>query len=46
MEGDGLVGGWLGAVVEEDGVSWLGDVNPEAYGFFQEKRWSIGVYKC
>ena len=33
MELDGLVGGWLGAIIQENGVSWLGDVDPEGHGF-------------
>ena len=31
VEGDGLVGGGLGAIVEEYRISWVGYVDPEAH---------------
>ena len=30
-EMNGLIGCWLGAVIEKNGVSWSGDVDPESH---------------
>ena len=34
---NGLVGGWLGAIIDEKRVTRLCDVDPEAHGFVQVK---------
>ncbi len=33
MELDCLVGGWLGAIIDKNRISSLGDVDPEGQGF-------------
>ena len=35
MKRNGLVFSWLGAIVEESRVSWLGNMDPKAHGFVQ-----------